>query len=208
MAQIVSRLTGIPVNELTVEEREKLLHLEQRLHERPVGQDEAVRAVADAVRLSRAGLREAASPWPRSCSWGPPVSARPNSPRRWPNPSTATRAPCCASTCRSTASAIPWRGWWALHRATSAMTKAASSRRRSVASPQRAAARRDREGSPRCLQHPAAGVRRRAAHRRWSRGGLHQHHHHRHLQPGLRHHSAPAEGAERPARSTRRPRQR
>ena len=62
MAQIVSRLTGIPVNELTVEEREKLLHLEQRLHERLVGQDEAVRAVADAVRLSRAGLREGSKP--------------------------------------------------------------------------------------------------------------------------------------------------
>ena len=62
VAQIVSRLTGIPVNELTVEEREKLLHLEQRLHERLVGQDEAVRAVADAVRLSRAGLREGSKP--------------------------------------------------------------------------------------------------------------------------------------------------
>ena len=62
VAQIVSRLTGIPVNELTVEEREKLLHLEQRLHERLVGQDEAVRAVADAVRLSRAGLREGDKP--------------------------------------------------------------------------------------------------------------------------------------------------
>jgi ATP-dependent Clp protease ATP-binding subunit ClpC len=62
VAQIVSRLTGIPVNELTVEEREKLLHLEQRLHERLVGQDEAVRAVADAVRLARAGLREGSKP--------------------------------------------------------------------------------------------------------------------------------------------------
>ena len=62
MAQIVSRLTGIPLNELTVEEREKLLHLEERLHERLVGQDEAVRAVADAVRLSRAGLREGSKP--------------------------------------------------------------------------------------------------------------------------------------------------
>ncbi|MDC4545767.1 AAA family ATPase, partial [Acinetobacter baumannii] len=62
VAQIVSRLTGIPVNELTVEEREKLLHLEQRLHERLVGQDEAVRAVADAVRLSRAGLRAGSKP--------------------------------------------------------------------------------------------------------------------------------------------------
>lgn len=62
VAQIVSRLTGIPVSELTVEEREKLLHLEQRLHERVVGQDEAVRAVADAVRLARAGLREGSKP--------------------------------------------------------------------------------------------------------------------------------------------------
>src|SRR5690606_495666 len=62
VAQIVSRLTGIPVNELTVEEREKLLHLEQRLHERLVGQDEAVRAVADAVRLWRGGLREGRKP--------------------------------------------------------------------------------------------------------------------------------------------------
>ena len=62
VAQVVSRLTGIPVNELTVEEREKLLHLEQRLHERLVGQAEAVRAVADAVRLSRAGLREGSKP--------------------------------------------------------------------------------------------------------------------------------------------------
>jgi len=62
VAQIVSRLTGIPLNELTVEEREKLLHLEERLHERLVGQDEAVRAVADAVRLSRAGLREGSKP--------------------------------------------------------------------------------------------------------------------------------------------------
>ncbi len=57
------RLTGIPVNELTVEEREKLLHLEQRLHERLVGQDEAVRARWPMPRGCRApGLREGGKP--------------------------------------------------------------------------------------------------------------------------------------------------
>ena len=62
IAQIVSSLTGVPVSELTAEDREKLLHLEERLKERVVGQDEAVAAVAKAVRLSRAGLSEAGRP--------------------------------------------------------------------------------------------------------------------------------------------------
>ena len=56
IAEIVSRATGIPVSQLTSEERERLLRLEQQLHERIVGQDEAVEAVAEAVRRSRAGL--------------------------------------------------------------------------------------------------------------------------------------------------------
>jgi ATP-dependent Clp protease ATP-binding subunit ClpC len=58
VAEIISRLTGIPVSELTQEERERLLKLEEKLHERVVGQDEAVRAVAAAARRSRAGLKE------------------------------------------------------------------------------------------------------------------------------------------------------
>jgi ATP-dependent Clp protease ATP-binding subunit ClpC len=56
IAEVVSRLTGIPVARLTQEERERLLNLEQHLHERVVGQDEAVKAVAEAVLRSRAGL--------------------------------------------------------------------------------------------------------------------------------------------------------
>jgi ATP-dependent Clp protease ATP-binding subunit ClpC len=56
VAEIVSRATGIPVSQLTQEERDRLLRLEQRLHERVVGQDEAVEAVAEAVRRARAGL--------------------------------------------------------------------------------------------------------------------------------------------------------
>jgi ATP-dependent Clp protease ATP-binding subunit ClpC len=62
IAQIVSKLTGVPVSELTVEERERLVQLEQQLHKRVVGQDEAVKAVSDAVRLARAGLREGRGP--------------------------------------------------------------------------------------------------------------------------------------------------
>jgi ATP-dependent Clp protease ATP-binding subunit ClpC len=56
IAEVVSRATGIPVNQLTEEEKNRLLGLEQHLHERVIGQDEAVSAVAEAVRRSRAGL--------------------------------------------------------------------------------------------------------------------------------------------------------
>ncbi len=62
IAAVVSRLTGIPVHELTQEERDKLLRLEERLHERIIGQDEAVQAVSDAIRLSRARLTEGHRP--------------------------------------------------------------------------------------------------------------------------------------------------
>lgn len=62
VAQIVSNLTGVPITELTQEEKAKLLRLEDKLHERVVGQDEAVIAVADAVRLSRAGLNQGSRP--------------------------------------------------------------------------------------------------------------------------------------------------
>jgi len=62
VAQIVSRLTGVPVAELTTEERTRLMEMEQRLHQRVVGQDEAISAVSDAVRLSRAGLGDRRRP--------------------------------------------------------------------------------------------------------------------------------------------------
>jgi len=62
IAEVVSRLTGIPVTELTQEERQKLLDMENTLRERVVGQDDAVLAVSDAVRLSRAGLGQANRP--------------------------------------------------------------------------------------------------------------------------------------------------
>src|ERR671910_481174 len=56
IAEVVSRATGIPVSQLTQEERERLMRLEEQLHERVVGQEEAVEAVAEAIRRARAGL--------------------------------------------------------------------------------------------------------------------------------------------------------
>ena len=58
IAEIVSRATGIPVSQLTAEERDRLLKLEERLHERVIGQEEAVSAIAEAVRRARAGLAD------------------------------------------------------------------------------------------------------------------------------------------------------
>lgn len=62
IAQIVSNLTGVPINEMTSEEKAKLLKLEDKIHGRVVGQDQAVAAVADAIRLSRAGLNQGSRP--------------------------------------------------------------------------------------------------------------------------------------------------
>ena len=62
IADVVSRWTGIPVSKMLQSEREKLLHLEDELHKRVVGQDEAIQAVADAVRRSRAGLQDPKRP--------------------------------------------------------------------------------------------------------------------------------------------------
>ncbi len=62
IADVVSRWTGIPVNKMVQSEKEKLLHLEEELHSRVVGQNEAIAAIADAVRRSRAGLNDPKRP--------------------------------------------------------------------------------------------------------------------------------------------------
>ena len=62
IADVVSRWTGIPVNKMVQSEKEKLLHLEDELHSRVVGQNDAIRAIADAVRRSRAGLNDPRRP--------------------------------------------------------------------------------------------------------------------------------------------------
>ena len=62
IADVVSRWTGIPVSRMQTSEREKLLHLEEELHKRVIGQEEAIQAVSDAVRRSRAGLQDPKRP--------------------------------------------------------------------------------------------------------------------------------------------------
>lgn len=62
IADVVSRWTGIPVSKMLQSEKDKLLHLEDELHQRVIGQDEAIQAVADAVRRSRAGLQDPKRP--------------------------------------------------------------------------------------------------------------------------------------------------
>ena len=71
IADVVSRATGIPVSKLMQGEREKLLQMEERLHQRVVGQDEAVRLVSDAIRRSRAGLSDPRRPYGSFLFLGP-----------------------------------------------------------------------------------------------------------------------------------------
>jgi len=71
IAEVVSRATGIPVSKMMQGEREKLIRMEEKLHERVVGQDEAVRLVADAIRRSRAGLSDPNRPYGSFLFLGP-----------------------------------------------------------------------------------------------------------------------------------------
>ena len=71
IAEVVSRSTGIPVSKLLQGERDKLVHMEDRLHRRVVGQDEAIRAVSDAIRRSRAGLSDPRRPYGSFLFLGP-----------------------------------------------------------------------------------------------------------------------------------------
>jgi ATP-dependent Clp protease ATP-binding subunit ClpB len=71
IAEVVSRATGIPVSKLMQGERDKLVHMEERLHRRVIGQDEAIRAVSDAIRRSRAGLSDPRRPYGSFLFLGP-----------------------------------------------------------------------------------------------------------------------------------------
>lgn len=85
IADVVSRWTGIPVSKMMQSEKDKLLHLEEELHQRVIGQDEAIAAVSDAVRRSRAGLQIPNDLLVPSSSWALQELVKPNLPKRLPN---------------------------------------------------------------------------------------------------------------------------
>ena len=92
IAEVVSKWTGIPVSRLMEGEMAKLLHMEEALHERVVGQDEAVDAVANAIRRSRAGLSDPNRPIGSFIFLGPPAWERRSWPGRWRGSCSTTNA--------------------------------------------------------------------------------------------------------------------
>ena len=99
VAAVVARWTGIPVDRLLEGETEKLVHMEDRLHQRVVGQDEAVEAVANALRRARTGLQDPNRPiGSRSSSSARPASGRPSSHARSPSSCSTTSTRWCGST--------------------------------------------------------------------------------------------------------------
>ena len=107
IAEVVAKWTGIPVSQLLEGEIQKLLQMEERLHQRVVGQDEAVAAVANAVRRARAGLQDRTGRSAASCSSARPASARPSWRAPWPSSCSTTSRRWSASTCPSTRRSTP-----------------------------------------------------------------------------------------------------
>jgi ATP-dependent Clp protease ATP-binding subunit ClpB len=110
IAEIVAKWTGIPVSKMLESERERLTRLEAELARRVVGQEQAVTAVANAVRRSRAGLGDPNRPTGSFIFLGPPASARPRRRGRWPSSCSTTSGRWSGSTCRSTWRSTRWRG--------------------------------------------------------------------------------------------------
>jgi ATP-dependent Clp protease ATP-binding subunit ClpB len=110
IAEVVARWTGIPVSKLMEGEAQKLLHLEEHLHQRVIGQDEAVRAVADAVVRSRSGLGDPQRPVGSFLFLGPTGVGRPSWHGLSPSSCSTTNRRWSASTCRSTWRSTPSPG--------------------------------------------------------------------------------------------------
>lgn len=96
IARIVERWTGIPVSRLMEGEREKLLHLEDILHERVIGQNEAVTKVTEAIIRSRAGIQDPNRPIGSFCSLARRAWAKQSLQRRWRNACLTTSITLCA----------------------------------------------------------------------------------------------------------------
>jgi ATP-dependent Clp protease ATP-binding subunit ClpB len=189
VAEVVAKWTGIPVTRLLEGEKQKLLHMEERIGLRVVGQEEAVQAVSNAVRRARSGLQDPNRPLGSFIFLGPPGWAKPSWPGPWPN-SSSTR------TCHGAPGHERIHGeahglrligappGYVGYEEGGQLTEAV--RRR----PYRGAVRRNREGPPGGVQLAAPDPGRRPPHRRpGPHRGLPQHHHHhdqQHRQPVYR----------------------
>ena len=201
IAEIVGAWTGIPVNRLLEGETNKLIHMEERLHERVVGQDEAIQAVSDAVRRARAGLKDPRRPIGSFLFLGPTGVGK-----------TELARALAEFLFDDESGAGPDRH----ERVHGEVQRVAADRRAArlrrlrrrrpadrggppPAVPGRAA-RRDREGPPGRLQRPAPGPRRRAPDRRPGPHGRLQEHGHHHDQ---QHRQRGDRGQQRPVRRRR-----
>src|SRR4051794_30154236 len=198
IAEVVSRATGIPVSQLTQEEMERLLQLEQHLHERVVGQDEAVEVVAEAVRRSRVGLGDPDRPIGSFLFLGPTgvgktELARALAEALFGDEDRMIRLDMSEFQERHTVSRLVgsppgYVGYEDAGQLTGGGAPPAVLG---------GALRRDREGPPRRLQHPVAGARRRPADRLAGPDrGLPRHRDHHDQQPRVGAHRRAA----RPAR--------
>ena len=167
VAAVVARWTGIPVSRLLEGETEKLIHMEERLHQRVVGQDEAVEAVANALRRARSGLQDPNRPIGSFVFLGPTGVGKTELAR--------ALAEFMFDDERAMVR-LDMSEYQEKHTVVAARRRAAGLRRlrggrpadrgRSPPPVLGRPARRDREGAPRGLQHPAPGARRRAPDRR------------------------------------------
>src|SRR3712207_3704828 len=87
IAEVLANWTGIPVFKLTEEETTRLLRMEEELHKRIIGQEEAIKSVSQAIRRTRAGLKDPRRPGGSFIFAGPSGVGRPSWPRRWPSSS-------------------------------------------------------------------------------------------------------------------------
>ena len=124
IAAVVHQWTGIPVTQMMETESAKLLHMEARLHERIIGQEEAIHAISDAIRRSRSGLYDPSRPIGSFIFIGPPASVKRNWPKPSPGSCSTMKRRWCVSTCPSIASNIRFRVSSERLRDTSVMRKA------------------------------------------------------------------------------------
>ena len=97
IAEVIAQWTGIPVSQMMESEAEKLLHMEERLHERIIGQEEAVHAISDAIRRARSGLKDPRRPIGSFIFIGPSGRRQDRAgPRPWRSSCLAMRMPWCA----------------------------------------------------------------------------------------------------------------